>query len=95
MKGFLDSLCGLELLFACCAVFGTVLFILRTILMFLGHAGGTDTDGQVGAEGADGGVTGTDGAVHDSDVSFKTLSLQGFAVFFMMFGITGWGNFIR
>ncbi|MEJ5260403.1 MAG: NfeD family protein [Anaerohalosphaeraceae bacterium] len=90
MKGFLDSLSGLELLFACCAVFGTVLFVLRTILMFLGHAGGTDTDGQVGAEGADGGIAGTDGAVHDSDLSFKTLSLQGVTVFFMMFGITGW-----
>jgi membrane protein implicated in regulation of membrane protease activity len=90
MKGFLDSLNGLELLFACCAVFGTVLFLLRTILMFLGHMGGSDTDVHGGAEGADGGDTGADGAVHDSDLSFKTLSLQGITVFFMMFGITGW-----
>jgi len=39
MLAFLDNLSGLELLFACCAVFGTVLFIIRLILMFSGMGG--------------------------------------------------------
>jgi len=39
MLAFLENLNGLELLFACCAVFGAVLFIIRLILMFVGHAG--------------------------------------------------------
>ena len=103
MLTFLQNLNGLELIFACCAVFGAVLFIIRLILMFAGHAGDNDAGGDVGAGGmhdigggdADMGAdVGADGGQdfsgHDSDLSFKTLSLQGITAFFMMFGLVGW-----
>lgn len=103
MLAFLQNLNGLELIFACCAVFGAVLFIIRLVLMFVGHAGDSDTGGDMDAGGmhdigggdADMGAdVGADGghdfSGHDSDLSFKTLSLQGITAFFMMFGLVGW-----
>ena len=45
MLAFLNNLTGIELLFASCAIFGGTLFILRLILMFMGHIGDTDVDG--------------------------------------------------
>lgn len=103
MLAFLDNLSGLELLFACCAVFGTVLFVIRLILMFIGMGGeGTHSAdvGHVDAGGMDAGhmdaghldTANMDhtGEMHDSDLSFKALSLQGITAFFMMFGLVGW-----
>jgi membrane protein implicated in regulation of membrane protease activity len=101
MLAFLQNLNGLELLFACCAVFGAVLFFIRLVLMFVGHAGDAGGDMDAGAMhdigGGDAGMgadVGADGghdfSGHDSDLSFKTLSLQGITAFFMMFGLVGW-----
>jgi membrane protein implicated in regulation of membrane protease activity len=105
MLAFMENLRGLELLFACCAVFGTTLFIIRLVLMFIGmggegadsadaehtDAGGMDAGGM-GAGHADAGGMDADhgGSFHDSDLSFKALSLQGITAFFMMFGLVGW-----
>lgn len=87
---------GLELLFAGCAVFGLVLFIIRLILMFAGMGGGAADSadaGHIDAGSMDASGQGGDfydGGLHDSDLSFKTLSLQGITAFFMMFGLVGW-----
>lgn len=94
MLSFTDEMTGLELLFVACAAFGTVLFIARLVLMFLGGGGeesaaDADTGGLDGMDGADA----HDFADHDfadSDLSFKALSLQGITAFFMMFGLVGW-----
>ena len=98
MVAFLDNLSGLELLFACCAVFGTVLFVIRLVLMFMGMGGEGAHSADVGhieAGGMDAGHLDTaniehTGEMHDSDISFKALSLQGITAFFMMFGLVGW-----
>ncbi|MBP7830573.1 MAG: NfeD family protein [Kiritimatiellae bacterium] len=74
MTAFFDALTALEKFYAACALFGALLFIVRTILMFLGHDDGVDMDHP-------GDVSG------DADASFKALSLQGLTAFFMMFGL--------
>jgi len=82
----MDNLGGLELLFAGCAIFGTTLFVIRLALMLIGFGDHHDA--------ADGGTDAVDvdhsGDFHDSDLSFKLLSLQGITAFFMMFGLIGW-----
>lgn len=104
MLALLENLNGLELLFAGCAVFGTVLFIIRLILMFSGMGGedahsadagdvdAGDFDGMADVDGGDFDAGDMDhaGEMHDSDLSFKLLSLQGITAFFMMFGLVGW-----
>lgn len=93
MLALLENLSGLELLFACCAVFGTVLFIIRLILMFSGMGGdeahSADTGDMDGGHFDTGDMDHT-GEMHNSDLSFKLLSLQGITAFFMMFGLVGW-----
>lgn len=93
MLALLENLSGLELLFACCAVFGTVLFVIRLILMFSGM-GGEDAHsadaGHMDGGDFDAGDMDHTGEMHDSDLSFKLLSLQGITAFFMMFGLVGW-----
>ena len=93
MLAFMENLRGLELLFACCAVFGTTLFVIRLILMFVGGVGegahSADT-GDMGTGGIDSADMDHTGDFHDSDLSFKALSLQGITAFFMMFGLVGW-----
>jgi membrane protein implicated in regulation of membrane protease activity len=91
MVSLIDELSGLELLFVICAAFGTILFVIRLVLMFIGGGG------EEGAADADaGGMDGADGHdlgghdLADSDLSFKALSLQGITAFFMMFGLVGW-----
>jgi membrane protein implicated in regulation of membrane protease activity len=96
MLALLENLSGLELLFACCAVFGTVLFVIRLILMFSGMGGedahSADTGDMADVDGGnfDAGDMDPAGEMHDSDLSFKLLSLQGITAFFMMFGLVGW-----
>jgi len=87
----IGGMSGLELLFVTCAAFGTILFVVRLVLMFMGggHESGTDGDAG-GLEGADGHDLGSTHDVADSDLSFKALSLQGITAFFMMFGLVGW-----
>ena len=87
----ISEMSGLELLFVTCAAFGTILFVVRLVLMFLGggHEGGGDVDAG-GLDGADGHDLGAAHGAADSDLSFKALSLQGITAFFMMFGLVGW-----
>lgn len=98
MLTFFKNLDGLELLFACCALFGTALFIIRIVIMFTGsgsesetgdHGGDFHMDGADGPDGAAGHEF-TESHPADSDLSFKLLSLQGITAFFMMFGLVGW-----
>ena len=92
MLALLENLNGLELLFACCAAFGGVLFIIRLVLMFVGgvdDAHSADT-GDMDAGDFDSADMDHTGDMHDSDLSFKLLSLQGITAFFMMFGLVGW-----
>lgn len=75
MTDYLASLTSMEKFYAACALFGGLLFLLRTILMFLGH----DDADHAGGDVSD--------AAGDADASFKLLSLQSLTAFFMMFGL--------
>lgn len=88
----------LEKVFITCALFGGGLFIFRMIMMLMGF-GHHDVGGDAGDVGDAGGgdisdVDGHGGDFHhdsaDSDLSFKTLSMQGITAFIMMFGLVGW-----
>lgn len=76
MNEFFTSLTTAERIYAACALFGGVLFLIRTVLMFLGHSGADDLGGDV-----------SDIQGGDADTSFKALSLQSLTAFFMMFGL--------
>lgn len=94
MFTWIDNLEGLELLFACCAIFGTTLFVIRLVLMFIGigdtHPGDSGHLDTGHVDTGDVGHADHQGDFHDSDLSFKVLSLQGITAFFMMFGLVGW-----
>jgi membrane protein implicated in regulation of membrane protease activity len=74
MMTFFNGLSPLQKFYAVCALFGALMFIVRTVLMFLGHDDGVDADHPGDMAG-------------DADASFKALSLQGITGFFMMFGL--------
>ncbi len=76
MTEFFGSLTTVEKIYAACALFGGILFVIRTVLMFLGHDGADDLGGDV-----------SDVHGGDADASFKALSLQSLTAFFMMFGL--------
>ncbi|MCE5185395.1 MAG: NfeD family protein [Planctomycetaceae bacterium] len=96
MLTWIDNLRGLELLFACCAIFGTTLFVIRLVLMFMGmgdsHAGEAAGMEAGPADMGNAGTVEHAGDFHESDLSFKALSLQGITAFFMMFGLIGWAT---
>ena len=69
-------LTGEAIWFGVPALVGTLLFVIRMVLMLVGHAG--DVDHEVSTQ---------DG--HDADGAFKALSLQTFMAFAMGFG---WGG---
>ena len=75
---FYSLLTGPEKVFFLSAVAGGFAFLMLTVLMFV--TGGVDGD-----------AGGFDGDAHsgDTDSSFKGLSLNGVAAFFMMFGLVG------
>ena len=91
MMALLEQFAGLEKFFFAFAVAGTVLFVVRLILQFLGSGavhhdiGGPVDVAQTDVGTADGG----DGCGHDAYLSFKLLSFQGLTAFFMMFGWVG------
>jgi membrane protein implicated in regulation of membrane protease activity len=75
----------LEIIYWLFTIIGGTLFILRTLMMFLG--GGLSDDALDAAlESAD--EPSSDHSA-DSDAGFKLLSLQGLTAFFMMFGLVG------
>jgi hypothetical protein len=91
---FLKGADGTEIIFWCFAIFGTVFFILRVLLMVLGG---------FGAEDLDSGDVDVDGDMHagheveahhsdrltGSDTAFKLFSLHSITGFFMMLGWVG------
>jgi len=88
MTDFINDLDSLQKVFLGCAVFGGLLFILRTLWALIG---GGDHDGH-GDTGLDdhSGFHGSD--THDQDSSdsfFRFLSLQSLTAFIMMFGLVG------
>jgi hypothetical protein len=90
MLTILAEITTLEKVFMTCALFGGGLFILRIIMTLLGFG-----HHDIGSGGGDaGGVDMHGGDVHhsaaDSDLSFRTLSMQGITAFIMMFGLVGW-----
>jgi membrane protein implicated in regulation of membrane protease activity len=75
----------LQTVFVVCAVVGGVLFAFRLILQFMG----ADTDvAEMPDDIPDGSALG-DGALADSDVSFRIISFQGVMSFLLMFGVVG------
>lgn len=67
------------------AIIGGTLFILRTLMMFIG--------GDISDDALDAALDVTDNVADDhsadGDAGFKLLSLQGLTAFFMMFGLVG------
>jgi len=96
MTAFFESLNGIEKTFLLCALIGSTLFLIRTILFFIGGDADSDVDGDIHIDGHldfDGGI---DADVDVSDVghldgaaSFHIFSLHGITGFFMMFGLVG------
>jgi hypothetical protein len=93
MMTILAQVTTLEKVFITCALFGGGLFIFRMIMMLMGF-GHHDVGGDAGDASDAGGVDMHGGDMHhdlaDSDLSFKTLSMQGITAFIMMFGLVGW-----
>ncbi|MDH5606891.1 MAG: NfeD family protein [Anaerolineae bacterium] len=81
------NLTVIEIIYWMSAAIGGTLFLLRTIMMFIGadfFHGDLETDFHGDFE-ADHDFD----VDHDTDFSFKFLSLQGLTAFFMMFGLVG------
>ncbi len=68
-----SELSSLNQAFAVCAIVGGIIFMLKTILMFLGADADVDFDVDTG----------------DMDGGFMWLSIHGLTAFFMMFGLAG------
>jgi membrane protein implicated in regulation of membrane protease activity len=75
----------LEIIYWIFTIIGGTLFLLRTLMMFIGGDLSDDALDTALESGAD------PSADHgsDGDASFKLLSLQGLTAFFMMFGLVG------
>jgi len=99
MTAFFNSLNGIEKTFLFFAIIGSVLFLIRTVLFFVGGAdvdADIDADIDVGGDIDFAGDVDFDGEVDVSDVShidsstsFHIFSLHGITGFFMMFGLVG------
>jgi membrane protein implicated in regulation of membrane protease activity len=68
----------IEIIFVCCAVFGTLFFLIMMILMLVGDILGGVVDTAFD----------TDFSM-DTDLSFELFSLQGISAAIMMFGYVG------
>lgn len=74
----------IEIIYWVFTIIGGMLFVLRTLMMFVG---GHFSDDALDAA-LDTGDVSSDHST-DGDASFKLLSLQGLTSFFMMFGLVG------
>ena len=86
MTQWFAQLDTLEKVFFACALFGTVFFIVRLVIQFVGmdsHDVAGDTPDFMPDAPQD------FHAVGNSDVSFKLVTIQGITAFFMLFGLTG------
>ena len=79
----------LENVFWFCALVGTLFFVLRVIMMFMGADGGDGGSDFHGHGGDVGGDLGDMGHMSHSDVVFETISINSITAFIMMFGWTG------
>ena len=68
----------IEIIFVCCAVFGSLFFILMMVLMLVGDVLGGVIDTAFDTD-----------VSMDSTLAFELFSLQGIAAAIMMFGLTG------
>ena len=68
----------IEIVFVCCAVFGSLFFILMMVLMLVGDILGGVVDTAFDTD-----------VSMDSTLAFELFSLQGIAAAIMMFGLTG------
>jgi len=94
MTAFFESLNGIDKTFLICAVIGSTLFLIRTVLFFVGGDADSDIDGDFDADIDIDGDIDFDGDVSDmghldSAASFHIFSLHGITGFFMMFGLVG------
>ncbi|MCP4218976.1 MAG: hypothetical protein GY765_30360 [bacterium] len=99
MMEYFESLRTLDKVFMVCAAMGGILFVFRLVLFLIGshHHGDVDHPGDIHMddpggldmdEPADLDMDDVD-VVHDSDASFRLLSLQSITAFFMIFGLVG------
>jgi membrane protein implicated in regulation of membrane protease activity len=79
MDVYYDGLTLFQKVFAICAVVGGTVFVLRTLMLFIGISH------DVGLDGA----TDVHVGLNDSDVSFHFLTIHGITAFFLMFGVVG------
>ncbi len=79
MESFYEEMTLFQKVFAICAVAGGTVFVLRTILLFIGLSHDVDVDG----------ANDVHVGLNDSDVSFHFLTLHGITAFFLMFGVVG------
>ena len=68
----------IEIVFICCAVFGSLFFMIMMVMMLLGDIIGGVMDTAFDAD-----------VSMDSKLAFELFSLQGIAAAIMMFGLTG------
>jgi len=68
----------IEIVFICCAVFGSLFFLIMMVMMLLGDIIGGVMDTAFDAD-----------VSMDSTLAFELFSLQGIAAAIMMFGLTG------
>ena len=68
----------IEIIFVCCAVFGSLFFIVMMLLMLVGDVLGGVIDTAFDTD-----------VSMDSTLAFELFSLQGIAAAIMMFGLTG------
>ena len=81
----MSSLSFLEIIYWIFTIIGGTLFILRTLMMFVG---GGLSDDALDAALESGDDLSSDHHT-DGDAGFKLLSLQGLTAFFLMFGLVG------
>ena len=79
MNEFFAALSALEKVYFISATAGGIVFVIMTVLQFLGGDMDMETDVDVDLDVSSG----------TADVSFKVISVHGLTAFFMIFGLTG------